>query len=91
MYQGLNFDGVNDHNKNGRAERHIRPLQDLALFHMIHSYHQWSSAITANLWPDEIRNMSSVINKIIFHCLNDTFTPINMFSKHKVDSNKRHC
>ena len=40
MYQVLNFSIFIAHHQNGRAERRIRSLHDLARCHMIHSHHR---------------------------------------------------
>ena len=40
-HQGLTFAGVNAHYTNGRAERRIRLLQDLARSMMIHADRRW--------------------------------------------------
>ena len=63
MHQGLTFAGVHSHNQNGRVERRIRSLQDLARCQMIHSYHRCPSAIMANVWPYSIRDTAAIINE----------------------------
>ena len=60
--QGIMFAVVNAHHTNGLAERRIRELQDLTRTNMIHANRRWSEAITANLWPYEMRMANESIN-----------------------------
>ena len=90
MFQGLNFSGVNAHHKNCQSERHIISIQDLVLWHMIHSNYWCTSAIRANPWTYAIRHASSIRNETNFWHINYKSTPIHMFSKSKVYSNPRH-
>ena len=50
-HKGFTYAGVNAHHQNGRVERYIRSLQELARCTLVHAHHRWPSAITANLWP----------------------------------------
>ena len=70
VHQVLTFVGVNYHHKNGRADRRIRSLQDLACYQMIHSHHQWPSEITANLRTYKILITAAIIKESTCHCLN---------------------
>ena len=87
---GPKSDVVIDNYQKVQAEQRIRSLQDLVQCKMIHSHLQWPSSITYNLWPEKIHHPSAIINENTCHCLNYTSTPINMFSKSKIDSNTRH-
>jgi hypothetical protein len=62
--QMISFCGVNAHFQNGKAERRIRLLQDLARSQLLHAMQRWPIAITTNLWPYAIVNVCD--------CLNDT-------------------
>jgi hypothetical protein len=60
--QTISFCGVNAHFQNGKAERRIRLLQDLARSQLLHAMHRWPLAITTNLWPYAILNVCSTLN-----------------------------
>ena len=53
--QSYSYAGVNAHFQSGVAERRIRELQELARTMLIHAHARWPEAITANLWPYEMR------------------------------------
>ena len=63
--QTISFCGVNAHFQNGRAERRIRTLQDLARTAILHAKSKWPMAITSNLWPYAIRSVNDSVN----HCI----------------------
>ena len=90
MHQVLNFSGVCTHHQNGWSDWYIRLLQVLAQYEMIHSYHQRTSEITANLWTYALLHTAAIIHKTSCHRLNYTSTHIHMFSKSNVDSNPNH-
>ena len=83
--QGLTFAGVNYHHQNGRAERRIRSLQDLARCQMIHSQHRWPITITSNLWTYTTCHASANINGTLYCNINYKSKPTHMFSRPKVD------
>jgi hypothetical protein len=85
--QGLTFAGVNAHHQNGKAERRIRKLQDMARTMLIHAKHRWPSAITANLWPYAIRMANDVLNSTPSSKFPDGRIPI---SKSNVATNLIH-
>ena len=60
--QTISFCGVNAHFQNGRAERRIRSLQDMARTQLLHAAVRWPTAITTNLWPYAITNVSNSMN-----------------------------
>ena len=90
VHQGLNFAEFNSHHQNGQAQRHIRPLQGLAFAYMVHSHHQWSSAITANLWTYAILHAYAIINENPCQRLNYNYTSTQMFTESNVYSNPRY-
>jgi len=49
--QSICFAGVNAHFQNGRAEKKIRDLQDMARTQLIHAHRRWPDAICSYLWP----------------------------------------
>jgi hypothetical protein len=86
--QTISFCGVNAHFQNGKAERRIRLLQDMARSQLLHAMHRWPVAITTNLWPYAVTN--------ICNCLNDCPTKtgeksrIEMFTGSAVRPNLSH-
>ena len=92
LYAALldHFSEVNDHHQNGQAQRHIRPLQGLEFSYMVHSHHQWSSAITANLWTYAILHTYAIINENPCQRLNYNYTSTQMFTESNVYSNPRY-
>jgi Reverse transcriptase (RNA-dependent DNA polymerase) len=88
--QGLTFAGVNAHHQNGRAERRIRELQDMARTMLIHAKHRWPTAITANLWPYAVRMANDVLNLTPSSKFPDGRIPLSSFSKTNVTTNPIH-
>ena len=88
--QGLTFAGVNAHHHNGRAERKIHSLQDLARPMMIHAHHRWNSAITSTLWTYAVRYAADSLNNSACKRLNWKATPLQVFSRSAVDINSIH-
>jgi hypothetical protein len=88
--QGLTFAGVNAHHQNGKAERRIRELQDMARTMLIHAKHRWPTAITANLWPYALRMANDVLNATPSSKFPDGRIPISSFSKSNVTTNPIH-
>lgn len=76
--QKLTFSGVGAHHQNGRAEKRIRDLQDLARTSLIQANRMWSDAISAHLWPYALRHANDSINKT--HFKGKDLTPIELFS-----------
>jgi hypothetical protein len=88
--QGLTFAGVNAHHQNGKAERRIRELQDMARTMLIHAKHRWPTAITANLWPYALRMANDVLNSTPSSKFPDGRIPISSFSKSNISTNPTH-
>lgn len=90
MQQGLSFAGVNAHHQNGKAERRIRELQELARTMLIHASKRWPKCITANLWPYAIRMANHVYNHT--PSLQDKAfrSPQQIFSKSTIAANAKH-
>jgi GAG-pre-integrase domain len=53
--QDMSYAGVGAHHQNGRAEKRIRDVQDLARSSKIHAMRRWPSAIDVRLCPYAIR------------------------------------
>jgi Reverse transcriptase (RNA-dependent DNA polymerase) len=60
--QTISFCGVNAHFQNGKAERRIRLLQDLARTQLLHAMARWPVAISTYLWPYAITNVCNCHN-----------------------------
>ena len=58
----MTFAAVGAHHANGKAERHIRELQQLARTQLIHANRRWPNAITPNLWPHALRHANDCVN-----------------------------
>ena len=86
--QTISFCDVNAHFQNGRAERRIRALQDMARTQLLHAMVRWPTAITTNLWPYAITNVAM--------CMNDTAakgqesTRIELFNGSHVKPSLKH-
>lgn len=76
--QKLTFSGVGAHHQNGRAEKRIRDLQDLARTSLIQANRMWPDAINSNLWPYALRHSNDSIN--CTHFKGKDLTPIEIFS-----------
>jgi Reverse transcriptase (RNA-dependent DNA polymerase) len=80
--QRLTFCGVGAHHQNGRAEKRIRDIQDLARTSLIHANLRWPDAVDARLWPYAIRHANESLNRTVFPGKNET--PLESFSQTKV-------
>ena len=76
--QKLTFCGVGAHHQNGRAEKRIRDIQDLARTSMIFAHQKWSSAIDSRLWPYALRHSNESLNRTCFP--GSIKTPLELFS-----------
>ena len=61
-HQGLTFAGVQAHHTNGKAERRIRLLQDLARTMIIHADRRWGGGAMVHLWPYALRMANDAVN-----------------------------
>jgi hypothetical protein len=57
--------GVNSHHQNGKVERRIRQLQDLAITSLLAAPTKWPDAVNAYLWPYAIRKSAEDLNRIM--------------------------
>jgi Reverse transcriptase (RNA-dependent DNA polymerase)/GAG-pre-integrase domain len=80
--QNLTFSGVGAHHQNGRAEKRIRDLQDMARTSLIHANRHWPDAINTHLWPYALRHANECVNLTPFP--EQTETPLERFTKTKV-------
>jgi hypothetical protein len=83
--QSLSFSGVGAHHQNGRAEKRIRDLQDMARTSLLHANRMWPDAVSIHLWPYALRHANESINMTPFP--GSTATPIEKFSNVQVSPN----
>jgi hypothetical protein len=88
MYQTISFCGVNAHFQNGKVERRIRTLQDLARCQLLHAKIKWSTAISTCLWPYAIKNVVDILNNTPNQYEKVSWT--ELFAKTEVCPNLRH-
>ena len=87
--QTISYCAVNAHHQNGKAEKKIRDLQELARTMMLHAKQRWPKAITANLWPYAMRMANDVSNAA--PGIADAISPIEKFSQVSVAPKVKHC
>jgi hypothetical protein len=75
--QQLTFSGVGDHHQNGKAEKRIWDLQDLARTSLIHAHRRWPDAIDVRLWPYALRHANHALNSTPFS--GESMSPIEKF------------
>jgi Reverse transcriptase (RNA-dependent DNA polymerase) len=80
--QRLTFCGVSAHHQNGKAEKRIRDLQDLARTSLLHANQRWPSAVTAQLWPYALRKANDSLNKSVHPKHGNS--PMELFTRTKV-------
>ena len=88
--QGLTFAGVGAHHANGKAEQHIRELQELACTQLIHANRCWPQAISAHLWPYALHHANDCINAAPNMQHSKCPSPTQLFAKTMVNINKKH-
>jgi hypothetical protein len=71
--------GVEAHHQNGRAERKIQSLQELARCPLIHAAHRWETAITAHLWLYAVRHAAMILNETSCERLGFASSPTQVF------------
>ncbi len=76
--QTISFCGVSAHHQNGKAEKRIRDLQDVARTMLIHAYRRWPKGITVNLWPHALRTANDVRNCVAAR--DDGQSPMSVFT-----------
>jgi Reverse transcriptase (RNA-dependent DNA polymerase) len=79
--QSILYCGVNAHHQNGRAEKKIRDLQELARTMLLHARQRWPSAVTTNLWPFALRVANEVSNTTPILKLDEHISPLELFTQ----------
>ena len=88
--QGLTFAGVGAHHANGKAEQHIRELQELACTQLTHANRCWPQAISAHLWSYALHHANDCINAAPNMQHSKCPSPTQLFAKTMVNINKKH-
>ena len=89
QHQILTIAGVNAHYQNGRAERRIRILQDIARTQLIQASHHWPTVNIAPLWPYAILCANNAINNIPNMQNKQKLTPLQLFSSTTIHANPK--
>ena len=76
--------------QNGKAEKRIRDMQDLARTSLLHANNEWPGVIDSRLWPYALRHANEAINTTFFP--GQSKSPIELFSgvEASPDHNNRH-
>ena len=85
--QTISYCAVNAHHQNGKAEKKIRDLQDMARTMLLHAKQRWPSAITANLWPYAVRMAGDVSN---MSPDDNGLSPMDMFTQLTLSPRVKH-
>ena len=88
--QGLTFAGVGAHHANGKAERRIHELQDMARTMLVHANRRWPQAILAHLWPYALHHANDAINASPSMQDPKRRSPLQLFSGSDVNINQKH-
>lgn len=88
--QSLTFAGVGAHHSNGKAERRIRELQELAQTQLLHASKRWPNAISAHLWPYALRHANDCYNAAPNMQHNRKLSLYQIFARTLVNINKKH-
>ena len=88
--QGLTFAAVGAHHTNGKAERRIRELQEMARTMLLHTNKRWPEAIDAHLWPYAIRYANDSINAIPNMQDPKRRSPLQIFARTDIHINRKH-
>ena len=87
--QTISFAAVNAHHQNGRAEKKIRDLQDIARAMMLHAKQRWPAAIATSLWPYAIRMANEMANYTPTKTCKSS-APIEIFSQVDIAPRVKH-
>lgn len=80
---------VNAHHQNGKAEKKIRDLQDLARTNLLHTKQRWPDAITFNLWMFAIGHANDILNASLSQASPEA-SAIEIFSGIKIKPQVKH-
>jgi len=86
--QKLSYSGVNVHFQNGRAEKEVCDLQDMAQTQLIHAQRHWLDTISSNLWPHTMHMANSILNSVSL--IKNKCSPTELFTAVPVVPNAKH-
>jgi hypothetical protein len=86
--QSISYCGVNAHHQNGRAEKKIRDLQELARTMMLHAQHRWPNAINTHLWSFAIKMANDISNRA--PAIQSGISPLELFSQVEIAPKVKH-
>jgi hypothetical protein len=86
--QSISYCAVNAHHQNGKAEKKIRDLQELARTMLLHAKQRWPNAVTSNLWPYAMRMANDVSN--FSPGIIDGISPLEKFGQVAVSPRVKH-
>jgi hypothetical protein len=88
MKKSRSLCGVNEHHQNGKVEKRIRDLQDIARSSILHAQNLWPETVNNNLWPYAIRKGAHDLNSAK-HKLQDR-SPLEKFGQVQVNIRSRY-
>jgi GAG-pre-integrase domain len=86
--QEITLCGTYAHHQNGKVEKRIRDLQELARTSLLHAKTRWPDAVNSFLWPYAVRKGAVDFNTI--KKKTETLSPLEKFSNVKVQFQPRH-
>jgi hypothetical protein len=86
--QVITLCGINAHRQNGKVEKRIRDLQEIARTALIHANTRWPDAVNSFLWPYALRKAAVDMNTIKHKDVE--LSPLERFSNTKVTFHPRH-
>ncbi len=87
-HQTISYCAVSAHHQNGKAEKKIRDLQELARTMLLHAKQRWPTAILAHLWPYALQMANDISN--VSPGIRDGLSPIKKFSQVAVAPRVKH-
>ena len=87
--QTISYCGVNAHHQNGKAEKKIRDLQDLARTMILHAQQRWPTAVTVNLWPYAVRMANETMNTT--PSIQEGVSPMELFAQVAIAPRVKHA
>jgi hypothetical protein len=88
--QSLTFAAFGAHHTNGKAERHIHELQEMACTMLVHANRHWPTAIDAYLWPYAVHYANKCINNMPNMQDPRRHSPLQIFAGSLVNINPKH-
>jgi hypothetical protein len=86
--QALTLCGVNAHHQNGKVEKRIRDLQEIARTSLVYAETRWPDAVNSFLWPYALRKGVVDLNTVKHP--DAELSPLEKFANVKVSFHPRH-